>query len=59
MKSVQELEEHGKQMVTISKVKTKLKSQKKVTMMKMTPKMIPPPFLEEPEGESERRKLQR
>ena len=38
-------------MVTISKVKTKLKSQKKVTVTKTTPKMIPPPFLEEPEGE--------
>ena len=38
LKSVQELEEHGEQMVTISKVKTKLKSQKKVTVTKTTPK---------------------
>ena len=61
LKSIQEVEEHGKQMVTISKVKTKskLKSQKKVTMMKTTPKIIPLPFLEEPAGESEPRRSQR
>ena len=58
LKSVQELEEHGKRMVTISKVKMKLKlkSQKKVTVTKMTPKVIPLPFLEEQAGESEPRR---
>ena len=41
LKSIQELEEHGEQMVKIVKVKTKSKpkSQKKVTMTKMTPKL--------------------
>ena len=58
LKSVQELEEHGERMVTISKVKTKskLKSQKKVTVMKTTPKVIPLPFLMEQAGESEPRR---
>ena len=58
LKSVQELEEHGEQMVKIAKVKTKSKpkSQKKVTVMKMTPKIIPLPFLEEPTGEPRRSK---
>ena len=61
LKSVQELEEHGERMVTISKVKTKskLKSQKKVTVTKTTPKVIPLPFLEEQAGESEPRRSQR
>ena len=61
LKSVQELEEHGERMVTISKVKTKSKpkSQKKVTVTKMTPKVIPLPFLEEQAGESEPRRSQR
>ena len=48
LKSVQELEEHGEQMVKIAKVKPKPKSKKKVVMMKTTPKLIPLPFLEEP-----------
>ena len=55
-KSVQELEEHGEQMVKIAKVKLKPKpkSQKMVTMTKTTPKIIPLPFLEEPTGEPRR-----
>ena len=55
LKSVQELEEHGEQMVKIAKVKMALKpkSQKKVTVMKMTPKIIPLPFLEEQTEEPE------
>ena len=48
LKSVQELEEHGEQMVKIAKVKPKPKSKKKVVVMKTTPKLIPLPFLEEP-----------
>ena len=48
LKSVQELEEHGEQMVKIAKVKPKPKSKKKVVMMKVTLKVIPLPFLEEP-----------
>ena len=56
LKSVQELEEHGEQMVKIAKVKLKPKpkSQKKVTVTKMTPKIIPLPFLEEPPREPRR-----
>ena len=56
LKSVQELEEHGEQMVKIAKVKPKPKpkSQKKVTVTKTTPKIIPLPFLEEPTGEPRR-----
>ena len=56
LKSVQELEEHGEQMVKIAKVKlkSKPKSQKKVTVTKMTPKIIPLPFLEEPTVEPRR-----
>ena len=55
LKSVQELEEHGEQMVKIAKVKTKLKpkSQKKVIVTKTTPKIILLPFLEEQTGELE------
>ena len=58
LKSIQELEEHGKQMVKIAKVnmKSKPKSQKKVTVTKMTPKIILLPFLEEPTGEPRRSK---
>ena len=61
LKSVQELEEHGERLVTISKVKTKSKltSQKKVTVTKTTPKVIPLPFLEEQAGESEPRRSRR
>ena len=61
LKSVQELEEHGERMVTISKVKTKpkSKSQKKVTVTKTTPKVIPLPFLEEQTGERELRRSRR
>ena len=51
LKSVQELEEHGEQMVKIAKVKPKPKSKKKVVMTKMTPKLIPLPFLEDPPRE--------
>ena len=56
LKSVQEFEEHGERMVTISKVKMKWKpkSQKKVTVTKTTPKSIPLPFLEEQTGEPTR-----
>ena len=58
LKSIQELEEHGERMVTISKVKmkSKLKSQKKVTMTKTIPKVILLPFLEEQAGESQVRR---
>ena len=48
LKSVKELEEHGEQMVKIAKVKPKPKSKKKVVVTKVTPKLIPLPFLEEP-----------
>ena len=41
------------------KTKSKLKSQKKVTVMKTTPKVIPLPFLEEQTGESEPRRSRR
>ena len=56
LKSVQEIEEHGEQMVKIAKVKPKPKpkSQKMVTVMKTTPKIILLPFLEEPMGEPRR-----
>ena len=50
-KSVQELEEHGEQMVKIAKVKPKTKSKKKLVVMKTTLKLIPLPFLEDPPGE--------
>ena len=58
LKSVQELKEHGEQMVRIAKVKlkSKPKSQKKVTVTKTTPKIIPLPFLEEQTGEPEPRR---
>ena len=61
LKSVQELEEHGERMVTIARVKTKSKpkSQKNVTMMKTTPKVIPLPFLEEQTGKREPRRSRR
>ena len=52
-KSVQEVEEHGEQMVKIAKVKPKPKS-KKVVVMKITLKVIPLPFLEEPTGDPRR-----
>ena len=56
LKCVQELENYGEQMVKIAKVKPKPKpkSQKMVTVMKMTPKIILLPFLEEPTGEPRR-----
>ena len=61
LKSVQEVKEHGERMVTISKVKTKQKSksQKKVTVMKTTPKIIPLPFLDEKTGEPTRPRRRR
>ena len=61
LRSIQELEEHGEQMVKIAKVKAKLrpKSQKKVIVMKTTPKIIPLPFLEEQTGEPAPRRLRR
>ena len=48
-------------MVRIAKVKpkSKPKSQKKVTVMKMTPKIILLPFLEEQTGEPEPRRSRR
>ena len=58
LKSVQELEEHGEQMVKIAKVKPKPKSKKKVVVMKITPKVIPLPFLEE-STENPRRPLRK
>ena len=48
LKSVQELEEHGEPMVKVAKVKPKPKSNKMVTVMKMIPRIIPLPFLEDP-----------
>ena len=54
LKSVQELEEHGEQMVKIAKVKPKPKLKKKVVVTKTTPKLIPLPFLEDPPGEPRR-----
>ena len=56
LKSIQELEEHREQRVIIAKVKLKSKpiSQKKVTVMKTMPKIIPLPFLEESTGEPRR-----
>ena len=54
LKSVQELEEHGEQMVKIAKVKPKPKSKKKVVVTKMTLKLIPLPFMEDPPGEPRR-----
>ena len=45
LKSIQELEEHGESMVKIAKVKPKPKAKKMITVMKMTPKIIPLPFL--------------
>ena len=55
LKSVQqELEEHGEQMVKIAKVKPKPKSKKKVVVTKVTPKLIPLPFLKEPTEEPRR-----
>ena len=61
LRSIQELEEHGEQMVKIAKVKAKLrpKSQKKVIITKTTPKIIPLPFLEEQTGEPAPRRLRR
>ena len=53
-KSVQEVEEHGEQKVKIAKVKPKPKSKKKVVVTKITPKVIPLPFLEEPTGDPRR-----
>ena len=44
-------------MVKIAKVKPKPKSKKKVVGMKVTPKVIPLPFLEEPT--EDRRRLRR
>ena len=54
LKSVQELEEHGEQMVKIAKVKPKLELKKKVVVTKTTPKLILLPFLEDPPGEPRR-----
>ena len=48
LKTVQGLEEHGEQMVKIAKVKPKPKSKKTVVVTKVTPKVIPLLFLEEP-----------
>ena len=47
LKSMQELEEHGEQMVKIAKVKAKPKEKKMVTVTKTTPKLILLPFLED------------
>ena len=46
-RTLQEVEEHGEEMVKISKVKTK-KAQKKVTVTKVQPKLTDLPFLDEP-----------
>ena len=55
LKSLQELEEHGEAMVKIAKVKPKPKAKKMVTVTKMTPKLVPLPFLEDTLGEGPRR----
>ena len=55
IKSLQELEEQGEEMVKIAKVKQKPKVKKTVTVMKMTPKLIPLPFLEDTPSEGPRR----
>ena len=54
LKSLQELEEHGEHMVKIEKVKPKPKSKKTVTVTKMTLRIIPLLFLEDPPGEPRR-----
>ena len=59
LKSVQELEEHREQMVKIAKVKPKPKSKKKVVVTKVTPKIIPLPFLEEPTEDPRRSRRKR
>ena len=47
-KTLQEVEEHGEEMVKISKVKPKTKAQKKVTVTKVQPKLTDLPFLDDP-----------
>ena len=47
VKSLQELEEHGKSMVKVAKVKTKGAQKVKVMKTAVTPKLIPLPFLDE------------
>ena len=61
LRSVQELEEHGEQMVKVAKVKAKSrpKSQKKVIVTKTSPKIILLPFPEEQTGELTPRRSQR
>ena len=46
--TLQEVEEHGEEMVKISKVKPKKKAQKKITVTKVQPKLTNLPFLDQP-----------
>ena len=47
-RTLQEVEEHGEEMVKISKVRPKTKAQKKVTVTKVQPKLTELPFLDDP-----------
>ena len=58
-RTLQEVEEHGEEMVKISKVKTKKKAQKKVTVTKVQPKLSDLPFLDEPPAGRTRRSLRK
>ena len=46
--TLQEVEEHGEEMVRISKVKSKKKAQKKITVTKVQPKLTDLPLLDQP-----------
>ena len=58
-RTLQEVEEHGEEMVKISTVKTKGKEQKKVTVTKVQPKLSDLPFLDEPPAGRTRQSLRK
>ena len=58
-RTLQEVEEHGEEMVKVSTVKTKRKEQKKVTVTKVQPKLSDLPFLDEPLAGRTRRSLRK
>ena len=58
-RTLQEVEEHGEEMVKISKVKTEKKAQKKVTVTKVQPKLLDLPFLDEPPAGRTRQSLRK
>ena len=58
-RTLQEVEEHGEEMVKVSTVKTKGKEQKKVTVTKVQPKLSDLPFLDEPPAGRTRRSLRK